>query len=105
MGILDTLLGRKTEALEFKQQPMVGYFGVGSSNEKKMNYSDLAIEGYLRNAIVYRCVNEVSKGASAAEQAESTTELQRVFQFVIWLPALGREQLYSQASRQYECSS
>ena len=65
MGILDTLLGRKTEALEFKQQPMVGYFGVGSSNEKKMNYSDLAIEGYLRNAIVYRCVNEVSKGASA----------------------------------------
>tara|TARA_R100000951_G_scaffold116401_2_gene128052 strand:- start:4949 stop:7012 length:2064 start_codon:yes stop_codon:yes gene_type:complete len=44
---------------------MVGYFGVSSGNTRQMKYDDLAAEGYLKNAIVYRCVNEISKGASA----------------------------------------
>lgn len=67
MGILDRLLGRPDLApLQKKEMhSMVGYFGVGTSNERKMSYDELAIEGYLKNAIVYRCVNEISKGASA----------------------------------------
>ena len=50
---------------EQKQSNMMGYFGVGTSEGKKYKYQDLAKEGYLKNAIVYRCVNEISKGASA----------------------------------------
>ena len=44
---------------------MVGYFGVGSEEPRNYKYQDLAKEGYLKNAIVYRCVNEISKGAAA----------------------------------------
>ena len=43
---------------------MVGYFNVGN-HTKDYKYQDLANEGYLKNAIVYRCVNEISKGMSA----------------------------------------
>ena len=43
---------------------MVGYFNV-PSQAKQYKYQDLASEGYLKNAIVYRCVNEISKGISA----------------------------------------
>ncbi|QDP55403.1 MAG: putative portal protein [Prokaryotic dsDNA virus sp.] len=48
-----------------KQSNMMGYFGVGTQDAKVYKYQDLAKEGYLKNAIVYRCVNEISKGASA----------------------------------------
>jgi len=50
---------------EVKQTGMMGYFGVASKQGKEYKYQDLAKEGYLQNAIVYRCVNEISKGASA----------------------------------------
>jgi len=50
---------------EVKNSNMMGYFGVGTTQTKKYKYADLANEGYLKNAIVYRCVNEISKGASA----------------------------------------
>ena len=50
---------------EVKQSNMMGYFGVGTDQPKDYKYEDLAKEGYLKNAIVYRCVNEISKGASA----------------------------------------
>ena len=46
---------------EQKQSSMMGYFGVGSQKTKNYSYSDLANEGYLKNAIVYRCVNEMQK--------------------------------------------
>ena len=50
---------------EFKRDgSMFGYFGVGSSSTE-YKYQDLANEGYKKNAIVYRCVNEISKGASS----------------------------------------
>ena len=47
---------------EEKQIPnnMVGYFGVGSGDSKNYKYQDLANEGYMKNAIVFRCVNEIS---------------------------------------------
>ena len=44
---------------------MMGYFGVGAEEPRNYKYQDLAKEGYLKNAIVYRCVNEISKGASS----------------------------------------
>ena len=44
---------------------MVGYFGVGTSRNKVYKYEDLAKEGYMKNSIVFRCVNEIAKGASA----------------------------------------
>ena len=50
---------------EQKNSNMMGYFGVGTEEAKTYKYQDLAKEGYLKNAIVYRCVNEISKGASA----------------------------------------
>ena len=52
-------------AKEQKNSNMMGYFGVGTEEAKTYKYQDLAKEGYLKNAIVYRCVNEIAKGASA----------------------------------------
>ena len=40
---------------------MVGYFGVGTSRNKVYKYEDLAKEGYMKNSIVFRCVNEIAK--------------------------------------------
>ncbi len=48
-----------------KQESMMGYFGMPTGKSRDYDYHDLADEGYLQNAIVYRCVNEISKGASA----------------------------------------
>ena len=50
-----------------KMAPMVAYSNVGTQTQPKMSYSDLAKEGYEENAIVYRCVNEISNGASAVK--------------------------------------
>jgi len=44
---------------------MVGYFGIGAGEAKRYKYEDLAEEGYMKNAIVYKCVNEISKGAAS----------------------------------------
>lgn len=70
MGILDTLFGRQQQPQPQPAQSknigsMVGYFGVSATTQRNMKYEDLAVEGYLKNAIVYRCVNEIAKGASA----------------------------------------
>lgn len=53
------------QPVEKKESAMMGYFGVPTNKGKDYKYTDLADEGYLQNAIVYRCVNEISKGASA----------------------------------------
>ena len=60
---LQRLFNNKSQ--EQKNSNMMGYFGVGTEEAKIYKYQDLAKEGYLKNAIVYRCVNEISKGASA----------------------------------------
>ena len=66
MAIFDNFF-KKQKNKENKNQYMLGYFGVGSGNSKNYNYQELADEGYLKNAIVYRCVNEISKGAGAVQ--------------------------------------
>ena len=66
MAILDNIKNIfTTNTPEHKNSNMMGYFGVGTEEAKVYKYQDLAKEGYLKNAIVYRCVNEISKGASA----------------------------------------
>ena len=45
------------------QAPVVQYFGIGSAAPSKDKYEDLAGDGYLKNAIAYRCVNEIAQGA------------------------------------------
>ena len=47
-----------------QQHNMMGYFGVKPMG-RQYKYQDVAKEGYMENAIVYRCVNEIAKGASA----------------------------------------
>ena len=63
MGFLDRF--RRSVPPEIKQSSMVGYFGVQPNMGKSYSYDDLAREGYLKNAIVFRCVNEIAKGAAA----------------------------------------
>jgi HK97 family phage portal protein len=67
MAIIDNIKGlfgpRPEETKEVG--PMVGFFGVDGRNKKMFDYEELASEGYLKNAIVYRCVNEVAKGAAS----------------------------------------
>ena len=67
MGVFDSVRGifRGGERVETKQSSMVGYFGIQSGAHKNYSYEDLAREGYLKNAIVYRCISEISKGANA----------------------------------------
>ena len=66
MAILDNIKNIFTGDNEEKQSySTVGFFGVGTGDAKKYKYLDLARDGYMKNAIVYRCVNEVSNGASA----------------------------------------
>ena len=68
MAIFDGLrrrLDRNKRSTKQEAGNMIGYFGVGSGESKQYNYGDLASEGYLKNAIVYRCVNEISKGAGS----------------------------------------
>ena len=68
MALLDNIKNVFTGNTEIKRAGnMVGYFGVGTGESKQYKYSDLAREGYLKNAIVYRCVNEISKGAGSVE--------------------------------------
>jgi len=64
-SFLDRILGRNLPTDKKMVGNMMGYFGVGSEERKSYKYADLANEGYLKNAVVYRCVNEISKGASA----------------------------------------
>ena len=64
MGLLDNIRNAFSGAETKRVNSMVGYFGVQDSG-KSYKYQDLAKEGYQKNAIVYRCVNEIAKGASA----------------------------------------
>ena len=65
-GLIDNLKNVfQIEPEKKEQSSMVGYFGVGSSESRKYTYEQLAEEGYLKNSIVYKCVNEISRGASS----------------------------------------
>ena len=65
MAMMDNIRNFFNRGDELKQYSTVGFFGVGTGDAKKYKYQDLAKDGYMKNAIVYRCVNEISNGASA----------------------------------------
>ena len=50
-----------------KEAPVIAYSNVGTQTTPKESYADLAREGYQENAIVYRCVNEISNGAASVK--------------------------------------
>jgi len=63
MAIFDRF--RKSNNFQTKESPIVMYNNTTYSTSTKESYSDFATEGYKNNAIVYRCVNEISQGASS----------------------------------------
>jgi len=51
---------------KYNTQPMVAYHQTGYNNRtRRDSYNDLATDGYVENAVAYRCINEISNGASA----------------------------------------
>jgi HK97 family phage portal protein len=66
MGIFDNIKNVFTSTTyETKQSPMVMMQNVGYGYSRKDKYEDYSKEGYQENAIVYRCINEISNGASS----------------------------------------
>lgn len=65
MGIFDRF--KKQKQVFFKQAPIVMYSDAGHSFSGKVDYHDLATDGYKNNAIVYRCINEISTGAASVK--------------------------------------
>ena len=68
MGIRDAwraLVGANQTKME---TPIVSYHQTGYNNRtKRDSYGDLAKDGYVENAVVYRCINEIANGASAVD--------------------------------------
>ena len=52
------------KAIEKKEAPIVYYNSLGYDTTNKIAYEDLATDGYQSNAIVNRCINEISNNAS-----------------------------------------
>lgn len=65
MGVREAWTALWSERLQRKQGPVIAYSNIGVDRAPKDNYQDLAKDGYQENAIVYRCVNEIAKGAAA----------------------------------------
>ena len=63
-GIKDFFTFLQPKAPETKEAPQV-YLNVNaSSHYRRDNYEAYADEGYRKNAIVYRCINEIANGAA-----------------------------------------
>ena len=68
MSIFDDIkkIFSKTQTqIRKKQAPVTVYNNVGYSTPKRDSYIDYAQEGYQENAVVYKCINEISNGASS----------------------------------------
>jgi len=65
MGIKDTLIKMLQGSVETKQSNVMVYSNVGVSSYRRDKYENYAEEGYRQNAIVYRCVNEISQGSAS----------------------------------------
>ena len=62
-----------------KEAPVIAYSNVGTQVASKENYEDLAKDGYIKNPVVNRCVNEIAQGAAAVIKAESDDQPIRIF--------------------------
>ena len=68
MSIFDDIkkIFSKTQTqIRKKQAPVTVYNNVGYSTPRRDSYIDYAQEGYQENAVVYKCINEISNGASS----------------------------------------
>lgn len=66
MGFFDNLRQAFAPRLQTKEAPKVYVQGSGLMGySRKDTFKDYAREGYQQNAIVYRCVNEISQGAAS----------------------------------------
>ena len=70
MGMKDALIKMLGGQTEQKEMPMMGgtkvnYYTTGTHHSRKNSYKEFAEEGYSQNAVVYRCVNEVSQGSAS----------------------------------------
>jgi len=53
---------------KYNQSPIVSYHQTGYNNRtRRDSYNDLATDGYIENAVAYRCINEIANGASAVD--------------------------------------
>ena len=67
MSIIDEKKKLFIKNIKTKQAPITVYNNVGYSTPKRDSFIQYAEEGYQENAIVYKCVNEISNGASSVE--------------------------------------
>jgi HK97 family phage portal protein len=65
MGVREAWAALWASNLQRKEGPVIAYSNIGVDQAPKDSYHDLAKDGYQENAIVYRCVNEISKGAAS----------------------------------------
>ena len=66
MAIKDYFKGFIGQATpEKKEAPQVMMSVTGSYHHRRDSFEDYADDGYRKNAIVYRCVNEIANGASS----------------------------------------
>ena len=57
----------QSEIPRIKEGPIVAYANVGTRVAPKDRYDQLAQDGYIQNAVVYRCVNEIAQGAASVK--------------------------------------
>lgn len=66
MGIRDAWKALIGSTEKKYNQPMVAFHQTGyNAKTRRDTYEDLAREGYIENAVAYRCINEIANGASA----------------------------------------
>lgn len=64
-SFFDNLKSRFSPNIETKEAPRVYMQGASPFHDRRDNFKAYATEGYMYNAIVYRCVNEIANGAAA----------------------------------------
>ena len=70
MGIFDNIknvFSTKKVVKEIKQSPITMFSNINYAQGQKYNYDELVKEGYENNAIVFRCINEISQGAAGVK--------------------------------------
>tara|TARA_R110000744_G_scaffold49636_2_gene107794 strand:+ start:12305 stop:14230 length:1926 start_codon:yes stop_codon:yes gene_type:complete len=55
------------QGMQTKQGPVVSYSNVGVDRTSKDDYHDMAKDGYQENVVVFRCINEIAKGAASVQ--------------------------------------
>ena len=54
-----------TEQKQFRAQPLVSFYQAGKPQWTPRNYASQAREGFVTNAIGYRCVKMIAEAASS----------------------------------------